>query len=115
MQALGDPNDEVALNLAAMFANVTNDSAGLARSLANSVVPPLVALLRRVAVLRSKKGALHYQKPILRECLLVIRNLSHDSGGNAACDAVLWRVHLRIQREASWRIASVHVAQQLHP
>ena len=68
-----------------MFANVTNDSVGLARSLANAVVLPLVTLLQRVAVLRSKKGALYYQEPILRECLLVIRNLSHDSGGNADC------------------------------
>jgi len=85
VKALGDPDDEVALNMVTMFGNVTNDSTGLARSLANSVVPPLIALLRRAAVLRSKKGAHHYQEHILRECLSVIRNLSHDSGGNAAC------------------------------
>jgi len=90
VKALSDGEDEVALNLVTMFSYVTNSQFGLAKALKNQVVPPLLKLLQRVAIVsglnrgkasRGKKS----EKPILRECLKVIRNLSHDSGGNSAC------------------------------
>ncbi len=72
-----------------MFGNVTNNSKGLAMTLANNAVPPLIALLQRacnplIATKSTKKNS-KLLEAILRESLKVIRNLSHDSGGNAAC------------------------------